>query len=346
MIGDVEMIENKLNQRLIWPDLARGIAVFLVALGHSSIVRDEYKCLIYTFHMPLFFFISGYFLVRKEDSAKCMIFKKARSLLPIYLLVSFGGFVLESFLAKEIKWDSLLGIFLCQFGKYDGYLWFFVSIFGLECILILIWKLLRNSKRVFTFCCLLAVCAVILNHCVNVRLPWHIDTAFLLAPYTGLGIVICKVNDIKPKCINTAIKEWLAIIVLLVIQIVSCYLNAKTGSGHIDYNAMITHELISCYISGFSGVITLISLCKMLPNLKGLSFVGRNSAVYYCMSWIGSRLVFSGLPQIINICIAMLALWCIPIPIALIINRWFPWLLGRTKAVGETQEKQHSMNLT
>lgn len=325
------MTEFKEKERLTWPDLARGIAVFLVALGHSRLVRDELKCWIYTFHMPLFFFISGYFLVRKENSAKKMIQKKACSLLPLYFLGSFGGFFLESILKREIRWASLLGIFLCQFGKYDGYLWFFLALFGLQCLLILAWKWLRNESRVLELCCLAAVCTLIWKSRAGIRLPWHMDTAFLLAPYTGLGLVFCKKDEFRLRWIDTSKKEWFAIAALLVIQTISCYLNVQTGLGQIDYNSLVTNECISCYLSGVAGIIALVFLCRKLPNFKGLSFVGKNSAIYYCMSWIGSRLVLPGLPPILNLGIAMFALWCIPVPVVWIINRWFPWLLGRSK---------------
>lgn len=325
------MGEFKGKERLAWPDLARGIAVFLVALGHSPLVGEELKCWIYTFHMPLFFFISGYFLVRKERPAKEMIQKKACSLLPIYFLGSFGGFFLESFFARKIRWDSLLGIFLCQFGKYDGYLWFFLALFGLQCLLILAWKWLRNGSRVLEICCLAAVFTLIWKSKVGIRLPWHMDTAFLLAPYAGLGIVFCKKGEFRQQRTNISKKEWFVIAALLVIQTLSCYLNAKTGLGHIDYNLLVTHEWISCYLSGVAGIMAMVFLCGKLPNFKGLSFVGKNSAIYYCMSWIGSRLVLSGLPPILNLGIAMFALWCIPIPVVWIINRWFPWLLGKSK---------------
>lgn len=326
------MPESKEKERLSWPDFARGIAVFLVALGHSPLVGEGLKCWIYTFHMPVFFFISGYFAVRNENSAPKMILKKARALLPIYFIGSFGGFLLESVFAGEIRWDSLLGIFLCQFGKYDGYLWFFPAVFGFQCLLILAWKCLRNALRVLGICCLAAVCTLTWKNLVGIRFPWHMDTAFLLAPYAGLGLVFCKKGALWPQWADTSKKEWFVIAALLVIQMFSCYFNAKTGLGHIDYNLLVTHEWISCYLSGAAGILATVLLCKKLPNFKGLSFVGKNSAIYYCMSWIGSRLVLPGLPPVLNLGIAMLALWCVPIPAVWIVNRWFPWLLGRSKA--------------
>ncbi len=325
------MTELKGKERLAWPDLARGIAVFLVALGHSPVTGEALKCWIYAFHLPLFFFVSGYFVVRKEDSVKKMIQKKACSLLPIYFITSFGEFLLKSALAGKIRWDALLGIFVCQFGQNDGSLWFFPAMFVLQCLLILAWKWLRNEYRVLGLCCLAAVCILIAKHTVGSCVPWHVDAAFALAPYAGLGLVFCKKDEFRPQWIDTSKKEWFVITALLVIQIISCYLNAQTGLGHIDYNSLVTHEWVSCYLSGVAGVMAAVLLCGKIPNFKGLSFVGKNSAIYCCMSWIGSRLALPGLPPILNLGIAMLALWCVPVPIVWIVNRWFPWLLGRSK---------------
>ncbi len=46
-------------------DISKGIAILLMVIGHSLCPEGLYK-FIYSFHMPLFFILSGYFL--KEDS--------------------------------------------------------------------------------------------------------------------------------------------------------------------------------------------------------------------------------------------------------------------------------------
>jgi len=53
-----------MSKRIEYIDIARGIGILLVVLGHNDfgyISLFGYK-LIYSFHMPLFFFLSGYFL--------------------------------------------------------------------------------------------------------------------------------------------------------------------------------------------------------------------------------------------------------------------------------------------
>ena len=45
-------------KRLDWVDIAKGIAIVLMILGHSSL-PNMIQNWIYSFHMPFFFFISG-----------------------------------------------------------------------------------------------------------------------------------------------------------------------------------------------------------------------------------------------------------------------------------------------
>jgi fucose 4-O-acetylase-like acetyltransferase len=49
---------NKCTTRVGWIDFCKGIGIFLVVLGHilRDVIAVDY---IYSFHMPLFFFLSG-----------------------------------------------------------------------------------------------------------------------------------------------------------------------------------------------------------------------------------------------------------------------------------------------
>ena len=52
----------KISLRIDWIDHARAIGICLVVLGHTAGLPEFAMQLIYSFHMPLFFFISGYLL--------------------------------------------------------------------------------------------------------------------------------------------------------------------------------------------------------------------------------------------------------------------------------------------
>lgn len=57
--GDATRIGEELMKRENWLDVAKGIGIILVIIGHSGAPRAIVK-FIYGFHMPLFFIIAGY----------------------------------------------------------------------------------------------------------------------------------------------------------------------------------------------------------------------------------------------------------------------------------------------
>lgn len=68
-------------KRRDWIDFAKGIGIILVVWAHTSGVFTEY---IVQFHMPLFFFISGYLYKYKEGVKSYTVKKMKRLLLPFW----------------------------------------------------------------------------------------------------------------------------------------------------------------------------------------------------------------------------------------------------------------------
>ena len=69
---------EKSKNRILWVDASRGIAMLLVILGHciGSLNDPGYKFIL-SFHMPLFFFLSGY-CAKKEEQFRPYLKKKAK----------------------------------------------------------------------------------------------------------------------------------------------------------------------------------------------------------------------------------------------------------------------------
>lgn len=88
--------------RIEWIDIVKGIGILCVILGHLSAPNQITRILVYSFHMPLFFFISGY-LYKSKDLKKVIINGVKKLLFPVWFFVAFDtvlSFVL-SFVAKE-----------------------------------------------------------------------------------------------------------------------------------------------------------------------------------------------------------------------------------------------------
>lgn len=60
-----------MRKRIEWIDIARGIAILFVIIGHSlgNYISSYFANLIYVFHLPIFFILSGY-LYHKKDKRK------------------------------------------------------------------------------------------------------------------------------------------------------------------------------------------------------------------------------------------------------------------------------------
>ena len=62
------------NKRFEWIDILKGIGIILVVVGHSNFSFAKattamfIQKYIYSFHMPLFFFVSGYLFVKDKYS--------------------------------------------------------------------------------------------------------------------------------------------------------------------------------------------------------------------------------------------------------------------------------------
>lgn len=52
------------KNRLVYLDVARGIAMIAIVLGHLG--QSNINKIVFTFHLSIFYFITGYFLNKKN----------------------------------------------------------------------------------------------------------------------------------------------------------------------------------------------------------------------------------------------------------------------------------------
>ena len=141
MLGNDTDLNTKENiKRIEYIDFARGFAMLLCIIGHAG-VTGLVRGYIYSYHMPLFFIISG-MVYKNKDSIGNFIQKKSKELFIPYIFWSivwlvfwWGVYFAASRLGFEndknfsLK-DSVIGLLLDTRGeKYGGYLWFFYALF-------------------------------------------------------------------------------------------------------------------------------------------------------------------------------------------------------------------------
>ena len=99
------------KKRILYIDLLKGLGIMAMVLCHVG-TNGYVRHLIYGFHMPLFFFVSGVFYKRKEQTFLSMILNKAKVLLVPYLFAQFNMSVGYFLRAKAFHFFHLYSAFV------------------------------------------------------------------------------------------------------------------------------------------------------------------------------------------------------------------------------------------
>ncbi len=289
-------LENQ-SKRIEWIDILKGFAIICVILGHrkygnNGLLSTYFVSEVYSFHIPLFFFASGLvFSIAKYDSFKNFLIKKIKTILVpmvffsfIQILFNFAyyGVLLGSKNADygiNYFFNSLLGIILqIRNGKYEATLWFFSCLFITQCIFYWVIKIFKN--RTFPIIFTIGTCFVLGSVYMYLglpRLPWNADCAFIAILFLGLGYIIKNENNIM----NRINKIWL-IPILLLLNILTMYLNYNyMGKDHVDLALSCIGFPLWYFLESIAGVWLIFIVVSKIKTCKPLSYIGKNSLVYY-----------------------------------------------------------------
>lgn len=328
------MHENIRDYRI---DNLKAIGILLVVFGHNnySVIGDY----IYTFHMPIFFFISGLvYNISKKSSFKTYVGKKVNSLLLPYFLFAIVLYIFWFLIGRKFG-DSaslnlspiknLIGIIYAQGGEsymdWGRPLWFLPCLF---IVTLLFYPLAKLNKWLIGLLIIVsALIGFILNEYLAYRLPWSLDVAFTALLFYGSGYLF-KVIWLK--------NNWyylLAALLFFIISIALFRINGRIDMSDGDYNNYLLFIL-----SAFSGILFMLFLVYMLPQIKIINFIGINSLVIMALhlralTFIKAIEIYVfGIPYESNLSMSLfhtLMQVIILIPIIYFINKYIPVFAGK-----------------
>lgn len=239
-------------------DVIKGLGITLVVWGHAVGVGN---LVIYSFHMPLFFLLSGLFYKPKANFIKNR-FKR----LVVPFLAYNVLFVILSYLCGTF--DVLCNNFsIFNISAFDGPTWFLVALFILSCIYWIIDRTI-NKKCLKVIVC----CGIGLIGCyVKKPLPLYITQALCCLPFFALG-------NCFPKSILLTKSKYIGMCFLIYIGVL--YYCFETNTRVDIYSLMFTGQPILFYIGAFSSIALVFALGfidKKNGINKTLSVIGNNS---------------------------------------------------------------------
>ncbi len=274
------------KKRIVWIDQLRGIAFYTVILGHMSI-KISLKKWLYSFHMPLFFMISGLNLNVDRiyrTSFKDYALRLAKKMLVPYLWLQMLNFVLRYLVSTvhhkpvPVK-EYLLGILVGNnniIGAPSNPLYYVLLLFLAQ---IGLWFVIHISKADKGFIggilSVLAVGSVCLQ---RIDLPWHINAvpAAMLLIFIGRLLMDAYLSTSeKLNKMNKALYIGMCAVLLGVGYILSRY-NGRI-SIHGNYYG---REFIIFLVCAVASSVAIAMLVMLLPESRALTFIGANTFFY------------------------------------------------------------------
>lgn len=254
------------KQRQAWIDVLKGVGMILVVIGHTS-EKNVLNDWVYTFHMPLFFALSGYLWEQKSGiDFKSFLFKRVRSILWPFVLFRF--LLVLYWLVVESHFRSL-----------DlGPIWFLIVLFIAEIAAFLLLAVAKNKREEIIINCLLLIALpVIWIELEKLALEttyyaWFLRCLNGLLWYLlgHLGRLIQIGNIVKYNHRNVALA------VLFAVSICICIINPGASMWSNEYGNSYPLYLAG----GISGSLFVALTCKnIIKKNIPLEFLGKNSIV-------------------------------------------------------------------
>lgn len=259
---------NKKGERLDWIDVARGIGILLVILGHCMMnPNNSGNRLILSFHMPLFFFLSG-FCTREtiaNESVGKYIKRKTISLLFPQIILGAIFTVWDVAFSKEGIEEILVNAFTN---------WFLLVLFWVNLLYFAILKLKIYRKEQWWAWAGISFCmGVVLS-----TLEFHTMLRFEIVPmgmcFFCIGIGARLIFEHKEK-LNYVVDN--AIFLLPVLIVVSA-----CNSSVLMYLNEYGNPMLFL-ISSIVGILIVCSFSKQFGDNKILIWMGRNSIYFYIL---------------------------------------------------------------
>jgi hypothetical protein len=261
-------------------DAIKAFAIYLVVLGHiiqATVINfDEnyiFK-LIYSFHMPLFIFISGYVSYHEGGVYSGFLKRRFISLMvPFFVWLTFSTLLNYSMRNEDILSSLQKGILYP-----DNGLWYLWVLFFMHSLLYLCNQIFK--KHTIILLLILYLFLLIFIYYFKVKNIFGIKTLSFLLFYFILGLFTSKYNALNFEIF----KKWGYFIVLSLIFAVFWQRTNGIIFFGINLNSQV-FTFIYKTIAGIVGIICCVGFFKSIHKFnKVILFVGTNSISIYAMN--------------------------------------------------------------
>jgi fucose 4-O-acetylase-like acetyltransferase len=309
------------TKRLDYIDYTKGFGILLVILGHIYDTSNPIKIWLYSFHMPLFFIISGFFA--KNIKFKVLFKKKFKSLIIPY--ISFGiitmGLMIVTNSGLNGEFKEYVYFFITGVGR-DA-LWFLPCLFLIEVIFNIIIKIKNNKYKIFIvfILFLIGLCGA---HFIKNMILTTLYRAFVGLGFYSIG------NYMYTKLKTTNISTIILVLLLIGSSILAIY------NGCVDlWGLNFGNKFIYVFCSIVNSFCIIIIFKKIFDNkeIESLRFFGRNTLIIMSTQQLIINYInkFTGVDYYNTLygIVTFLVVILIEIPIIYVIKNYLSFMIGK-----------------
>lgn len=254
-------------------DLAKGIGILLVVLGHGMFPNHF---LIDSFHMPLFFILAGITFTppsrQNVSNTKEWLFKKIERILVPYIFFAILSGVIEVAVGR-----------VNPSSPFNSPLWFLQTLF---CSLLIYYivNMFMSNRRINVMCVCIAVSAYYIYKYTHVAsvLPFAIYRALIAMVFIHIGTLLSNYYKKEQRITSALIISMVAFFVFMSGLYVSIRYYNVIGLNFYS-GSIFTYNIWLPWLLVISGSISVLYVSKLIKSMKPLNWMGINSLVIMCV---------------------------------------------------------------
>ncbi len=280
-----------MTKRLKYIDLAKGLTMLTILWGHVML-SGRTNILVYAFHIPVFFFLSG-IVFRKEKYSSVLAFVKRRFLtllVPyfIFSVATWAFWVLDSYTkgnslvnCHKPLVETVIARGSAGYMIHNPALWFVTCLFVVELLYYFICKLPTVWNIILCIIC--ALSGWVLMSLEFTVLPWNVEVALAAVIFYSLGNLFGRYGT---GIVSFSKKRPYIILLVTAVAAVLLYIGG-IWNGHVSMAQCQLGEksTLVFYLTAISGIVFVISGCLFLEGMYGKLKVLDRLLDYFL--WIG-----------------------------------------------------------
>ena len=325
-------------------DILKGVGILFVVYAH--VCKNSTSTVLYLFHMPLFFFLTG--AAMSFSTVKALnVKKRITRIIKPYIVFSIFSFFYWAFIESrfrpihnsgifpgilgnlDIKWQQLINIPLAvsfeDAFQYNIVLWYLPCLF----VSIMLYVFISNLFGRFKVAGVL-ISTLLGFLLMRLRLPWCFEIALIAVPFLYIGNMLYGYLKSRPFI---GLLGFLLSIVLIIIFCPS-----------VDMRTHQYGEWWLFYIVSLGLIASTISLCYYFEGKEFgvIQWLGRNSLAIMCIHEPIKRIMLVIIAKCFSVEVSVLresvlfslgstiVIIGVLVPIVLFINKYIPSVVGNS----------------